>query len=69
MLDIAVAIDQRADLSIDLARKLCQVAGEFLRDYLARRDATLVEFFESLNLAWLETLKISFDRAYGVFLP
>jgi hypothetical protein len=68
MLDIAIAVDQRADLTVYFARQFGQMAGEFLSDDLARRDATLVEFFQSLNLARLESLKVSFDVADDGFL-
>ena len=48
--DVAVAIDERADLPVDFVRNFRKLAGKFLRDNLSRRDASFIELFKSLNL-------------------
>ncbi|HXG64572.1 MAG TPA: hypothetical protein VNO70_05665 [Blastocatellia bacterium] len=48
ILNVAVAVDQHADLPVDFMGDFRKLAGKLLRDNLARRDAPLVELFQAV---------------------
>jgi hypothetical protein len=52
-LDIALAVDERADLPPRLVRKLGELARELGRDDLLRRDAPRVELLDTPELVGL----------------
>ncbi|MFL6254477.1 MAG: hypothetical protein ACJ74T_05620 [Pyrinomonadaceae bacterium] len=57
-LDVALAVDERADLAPRLVRKLGELARELGRDDLLRRDAPRVEFFDAPQLVGLQPLRV-----------
>ena len=52
-LDVALAVDERADLPPRLVRKLGELARELGRDDLLRRDAARVELLDAPELVGL----------------
>src|SRR5688572_5357669 len=54
--DLAFAVDEHADLSSGLERKLRHLPGELLRDDLGRWDAPCGEAFDTAKLVMLEAL-------------
>ena len=68
VLDVSVPIDEHADLAMNLVRCFGQLTRELLGDYLPRRDAPLIEFFEAMYLICLEPLQVTFDIANSYFL-
>ena len=52
-LDVALAVDERADLPARLVRKLGELARELGRDDLLRRDAARVELLDAPQLVRL----------------
>ena len=59
VLDRAAAIDQHADLAMQLRRLCRELRRELRRDDLGRSDATAVQPLQRLDLARLETLSIA----------
>jgi hypothetical protein len=57
-LDVALAVDERADLPPRLVRKLGELARELGRDDLLRRDAARVELLDAPELVGLEPLRV-----------
>ncbi|HVS20572.1 MAG TPA: hypothetical protein VHD88_01925, partial [Pyrinomonadaceae bacterium] len=64
--DVALSIDQRADLTPDFMRQLAKLAGKFCGDDLVRRNATLVELFNAPQLVWLKTLRVAVKTFHSV---
>jgi hypothetical protein len=60
VLDVALAINQRADLPPGLVREFRELAREFGRDDLLRRNAPRVELLDAAQLVGLETLRVAF---------
>ena len=54
LLDLALAVEQHADLPVGLARQLGEVAGQLRADDLVRRDAAAVGVAQLVQLAGLE---------------
>jgi uncharacterized ferredoxin-like protein len=64
-LDVALAVDERADLATRLMREFRELARELGRDDLLRRDATRVELFDATQLVGLEPLRVALYVADG----
>jgi hypothetical protein len=62
-LDVALAINERADLPAGLKREFGNLAGKFRRHDLLRRDATRVEFFDAPELIGFESLCVAVNGA------
>jgi hypothetical protein len=60
VLDVALAINQRADLPPGLVREFGELAREFGRDDPLRRNAPRVELLDAAQLVGLETLRVAF---------
>jgi hypothetical protein len=60
VLDVALAINQRADLSPRLVREFGELAREFGRDDALRRNAPRVEFLDAAQLVGLKSLRVAF---------
>jgi len=58
-LDVALAVDERADLPPRLVRKLGELARELGRDDLLRRDAARVELLDAPELVGFEALRVA----------
>ncbi|MBC7930215.1 MAG: hypothetical protein H7Z38_06555 [Rubrivivax sp.] len=58
-LDVALAVNERADLSPGLERQLGELARELRRDYLLRGYSARVEFFDAPELVRLQALRVS----------
>jgi hypothetical protein len=58
-LDVALAVDERADLAPRLVRELGELARELGRDDLLRRDAARVELLDAPKLVGLEPLRVA----------
>ena len=54
--NVAVAIYQDADLSMDLVGYFGELSRELLIYDFSRRDPPFVQFFEAVDLIWLESL-------------
>ncbi|HLG13616.1 MAG TPA: hypothetical protein VJH03_03700 [Blastocatellia bacterium] len=61
MFNVAVPVDEDADLPVDLVRQLRELPCEFLGDDLPGRDAPREQFFEAVKLTALEPLRLPFD--------
>ena len=68
MFDVAFSVYKHAHLPVDLVRQFGELPRELLSDDLPRRDASLVELVEALNLIRLQSLYVSFDGAYNSLL-
>jgi hypothetical protein len=64
----ASAADQNADLPVDLAGELRQVAGDFLRENPNGRNFSAVKLFDALELTGLQTGKIAVNAFDGRLL-
>jgi hypothetical protein len=58
-LDVALAVDERADLSACLVGEFRELARELGRNDLLRRDAPRVEFFDAPELVRFQPLRVS----------
>ncbi len=58
-LDVALAVDERADLAPRLVRKLGELARELGRNDLLRRDAARVKLLDAPELVGLEPLRVA----------
>ena len=52
VLDMALAIDERSDLSACFVRQLAELASEFRCDDLVGRYASSVQLFDAPQLIW-----------------
>src|SRR6266849_1126075 len=57
--DIALAINECADLAASFVRQLAKLTREFGRDDLMRRDAPLIQLFNTPQLVRLQTLCVA----------
>jgi hypothetical protein len=57
--DVTFAVEQNADLPVDLVRNLRKLAREFGRNDLARSDATRKELFNAAQLILFKTVGVS----------
>ncbi|HEY6330808.1 MAG TPA: hypothetical protein VI756_15865 [Blastocatellia bacterium] len=60
MFNIAIPINQDADLPIDLSRQLGKLPGKFLGDYLVWGYSFLIELLETPNLTRFQSVQVSF---------
>jgi hypothetical protein len=58
--DVALAINEHADLSAGLVREFGELTRELRRDDSLRRNAPRVEFLDAAQLVGLETLRVAF---------
>ena len=65
--DVTASIDEHTNLPIDLSRNLGEMPREFLCNDVARMDAPLIELLQAVDLAWLQSLQVTF-YAYGCLL-
>ena len=61
VLDRTAAIDQHADLSVELGALCRELGRELSRDDFARRDSPTVQPLQRLDLARLEAREVSCD--------
>jgi len=64
-LHVALAVQQHADLAVDLPRQLGEVAGQLRADDVVRADAAAVGVPQPLQLAVLEAEGVSVDVVQG----
>src|SRR5882762_10044688 len=58
--DNAFAIDQHANLTVDLQRQLTEIPRQFLRHNLLRRHLATIDMLEPVNLIGLQTRHVAF---------
>ena len=66
--DVALAVDQHANLTVNLVRQFGQLSRELLRYDLARCDSPLEKLLKALDLIGFQSLNVSFDCANKSFL-
>ncbi len=64
---VSASIDENSHLSIYFSGNLGKMAGEFLSHDLVGMNPPLVKLLQAVDLAWLETLQVTFD-IYGSLL-